>query len=281
MKDVRVMKRLFEQALGPGWNIESAGGLTGDAYIAEKDGKRLFLKRNSSPFLAVLSAERLVPKLVWTKRIDNGDVITAQKWLDGRKLEPEEMKQEQVAELLSKIHESSELLHMLMRLGIQPVPTNEQYDMLYMDVSESVFMQKHEEVLLGLRWLETLIHSTEDQAQVVCHCDLNHNNLMITEAGAVYLVDWDNATIADPVIDFGTVLMRYIPRKDWTKWLDNYGVVKDEQLLKRMYWYLIAETLHYIQWHYNRNEARHVQERLDDLIHLNTQVEELLQINNL
>ncbi len=263
------MKRLFEQALGPGWNIQSAGGLTGDAYIAEKEDKKLFLKRNSSPFLAVLSAEGFVPKLVWTKRIENGDVITAQEWLDGRKLEPEEMQRKEVAELLKKIHASSELLHMLMRLGIKAVPTKEQFDMLYMDVSDSPFMSVHQEVQAGLRWLEELLHATENQSQVVCHCDLNHNNLMITEDETVYLVDWDNATIADPIIDFGTVLMRYIPRDDWSRWLDSYGENKDQQLLKRMYWYLIAETLHYIHWHYNRNESRHVQERLEDLIHLN------------
>lgn len=275
------MKRLFEQALGPEWNITSAGGLTGDAYIAEKEDKRLFLKRNSSPFLAVLSAERLVPKLVWTKRMENGDVITAQEWLDGRKLEPEEMQQIGVAELLKKIHESSELLHMLMRLGIQPVPTNDQFDMLCMDVSASAFMQVHEEVKLGLRWLEALLYATENQPQVVCHCDLNHNNLMITEEGTVYLVDWDNATIADPAIDFGTVLMRYIPREDWTRWLAAYGEIKDEQLMKRMYWYLIAETMHYIQWHYDRNETSHVQERLEDLAHLNIEVRKLLQVSEL
>lgn len=38
-----------------------AGGATGDAYYAEHNGQQLFLKRNSSPFLAVLSAEGIVP----------------------------------------------------------------------------------------------------------------------------------------------------------------------------------------------------------------------------
>lgn len=266
------MKKLFEQAVGPGWEIESAGGLTGDAYIAEKDGKRLFLKRNSSPFLAVLSAEGLVPKLVWTKRLKNGDVITAQEWLDGRKLEPEEMQRKEVAHLLKKIHHSSELLHMLMRLGIQPVSPVEQYNMLYMDIDASPFMQQQSEVKEGLQWLDQLMHVTEGQQQVVCHCDLNHNNLMITKKDKVFLVDWDNATIADPIIDFGAVLMRYIPREDWTDWLETYGSVKNQQLIKRMYWYLIAETLHYIHWHEERNEKDHVDVRMNELAFLNQEV---------
>src|SRR5690625_2214475 len=107
------------------WLIRPAGGLTGDAFIAKKGDKRLFLKRNSSPFLAVLSAEGLVPKLIWTKRMENGDVITAQDWLEGNKLRPWEMQDERVAHLLRKIHQSSELLHMLMRLGISPITPDE------------------------------------------------------------------------------------------------------------------------------------------------------------
>lgn len=273
------MKRMFEQALGSEWKVQSAGGLTGDAYIGQHEEKRLFLKRNSSPFLAVLSAEGLVPKLVWTKRMENGDVITAQEYLEGRKLEPEEMRRKEVAQLLKKIHESSELLHMLMRLGIQPLSTIEQYEMLYMDVQESSFMQRLPEVGQGFTWLEELIHATEAQPQVVCHCDLNHNNLMITEEGKVYLVDWDNATIADPIIDFGTVLMRYIPREDWQSWLQIYGVEENEQLMKRMYWYLIAETLHYIQWHHERNETERVKERIADLTYLNKEVAKYFQLD--
>src|SRR5699024_11553321 len=109
------------------WNIVPAGGLTGDAYVAEKNGQRLFLKRNSSPFLAVLSAEGIVPKLVWTKRMENSDVLTAQEWLDGRELKPDEMRQQRVADLLHKIHHSSALLHMLMRLVTKAVTTDDRF----------------------------------------------------------------------------------------------------------------------------------------------------------
>ena len=40
--------------------------------------KRLFLKRNTSPFLAALSIEEITPRLVWTKRMTSGDTLTAQ-----------------------------------------------------------------------------------------------------------------------------------------------------------------------------------------------------------
>ena len=53
--------------------------------------------------------------------MENGDVITAQHWLDGRELKPKDMNSSRVTELLSKIHHSNELLDMLKRLGKTPL----------------------------------------------------------------------------------------------------------------------------------------------------------------
>ena len=67
---------MLEQFYQLGWTLDSAGGASGEAYMAEQDGQKLFLKRNSNPFIAALSAEGIVPKLVWTKRIETGEVVT-------------------------------------------------------------------------------------------------------------------------------------------------------------------------------------------------------------
>ncbi len=52
----------MEQFYQLGWTLDSAGGASGEAYMAEQDGQKLFLKRNSNPFIAALSAEGIVPK---------------------------------------------------------------------------------------------------------------------------------------------------------------------------------------------------------------------------
>lgn len=48
----------FQKILSKEWIITPAGGLTGDAYIATNGDKRLFLKRNSSPFFSSLVCRR-------------------------------------------------------------------------------------------------------------------------------------------------------------------------------------------------------------------------------
>ncbi|MEC5421882.1 phosphotransferase family protein [Virgibacillus sp. C22-A2] len=266
----------LKQVLGKGWEVTPAGGLTGDAYVANKNDERLFLKRNSSPFLAVLSAEGIVPKLIWTKRLENGDVITAQQWLEGRELKPLEMQHHYVAELLRKIHHSSELLHMLMRLGKKPVTSDESYKGMKYRLSNTNLTTKYKDVRTALVYLEHLLPITRKQKYVVCHGDLNHNNILLTKESNLYLIDWDNAMIADPVTDFGMVMKWYIPKEGWNDWLANYGIAKDEHLIERMYWYLLLDALNYLCWHSERNEPEKVMERLGSIQELNEHVEQII-----
>ena len=262
----------LKRVLGNGWEITPAGGLTGDAYIAAKNNERLFLKRNSSPFLAVLSAVGIVPKLIWTRRMENGDVITAQEWLNGRELKPVEMQHHKVAEILAKIHHSSELLHMLMRMGKKPVTTDASFAIMRDRLIGTDLVTAYDDIRLALSYLERLLPITRDQSQVVCHGDLNHNNLLLTNEGSLYLVDWENAVIADPVTDYGMVLQWYVPKENWNDWLDNYGLSKDKRLIERMYWYLLLDALNYLSWHRERNEPEKVMERLQDLNELNEHI---------
>ncbi|KGX89166.1 phosphotransferase [Pontibacillus litoralis JSM 072002] len=255
----------MEQILGEEWIITPAGGSTGEAYYAQLDSKRLFLKRNSSPFLAVLSAEGIVPKLIWTKRMENGDVITAQQWLEGRELSPEEMKHTRVAQLLSKIHHSSELLDLLMRLGKRPLnPENIVQDLKNQEQHAS-FINTQIEIHQALRYLEEQLPFVQNQQKVVCHCDMNHNNWLLTRSDQLYLIDWDNAMVADPAMDLGMILHWYIPKGEWNDWLDTYGIELNDDLLARMYWYIIAQTIAFIQWHKHRKEESQAARWLNDL----------------
>ncbi len=236
------MKDVYD-ILGEEWTIASAGGSTGEAYYAQNQNKRLFLKRNSSPFLAVLSAQGIVPKLVWTKRLENGDVITAQEWLEGKELNPEEMQHPTVANLLSAIHHSTELLDMLTRMGKKPIDPF----LMYNNITKEIAQVSQNVVPLivhqSLSFLTDHLSDLHDVKKMVCHCDLNHNNWLVSDIGQLYLIDWDNAQIGDPALDLGMLLHWYIPESDWDDWLDNYGIVNENNLFIRMHWYMMIEVL--------------------------------------
>lgn len=237
----------LEHLLGQEWEISPAGGATGEAFIAVKDDQKLFLKRNSSPFLAVLSAEGIVPKLMWTRRLENGDVITAQQWLPGRELSQREMNDNRVAEMLQKIHQSAPLLSMLKRLGKSPLRPESILTQITTELTtELAQMSIIEEGILFLRNHLLLIECDE---WVVCHCDVNHNNWLITENDELFLIDWDEAVIADPAIDLGMLLYSYVPRSQWGQWLERYGKTLDACLEMRMKWHTTSQALLSIKWH--------------------------------
>jgi thiamine kinase-like enzyme len=235
------------------WVISSAGGITGDAYLAQSKQKKIFLKRNSSPFLAVLSAEGIVPKLLWTKRLENGDVITAQKWLEGRELKAEEMKSEQVARLLKKIHQSEPLVFMLSRLG-KAVVTPQHF---LTDIIEKAHRFPNlSPIKEAISFLEQTVTKVGTHLKRVCHSDINHNNWLLDEEENLYLVDWDQAIIADPALDLALILYWYVDEKDWEAWLKGYGWPLTPPLRLRMHWYMVAQTLLLLFWHHEHGQEK-------------------------
>lgn len=237
----------MEHFFGQGWEISPAGGATGEAFFAQHEKEKLFLKRNTSPFLAVLSAEGIVPKLVWTKRMESGDVITAQKWLKGRELTPLEMKDERVALLLHKIHHSKPLLVMLKRLGKKPLDPQRMLNKLVENMDEELTGRLY--IRESIEYLSSEQENVHTEKMCVCHCDVNHNNWLLSDTNTLYLIDWDGAMIADPAIDLGPLLYWYIDEECWESWLGKYGIPLTERLKARMKWYVIAQTLYFINWH--------------------------------
>ncbi len=237
----------LEQFYQLGWTLDSAGGASGEAYMAEQDGQKLFLKRNSNPFIAALSAEGIVPKLVWTKRIETGEVVTAQHWKNGRELTSLEMSQRRVAELLKKIHGSKPLLNMLKRMEMEPITPNIMLKKINASLSRDVLT--HHIIRKALTYLEDHIPNLDSRFFTVVHGDVNHNNWLLSDRDELFLVDWEGAMIADPAIDIGMLLYNYVPKQQWSNWFNTYGVKESMDLNKRMKWYTVIQSIGMIQWY--------------------------------
>lgn len=245
------------------WEIVPAGGATGEAFFAQHDNQRLFLKRNSSPFLAVLSAEGIVPKLVWTKRLENGDVITAQQWLEGRELKPAEMNEKRIAKLLQKIHCSEPLLGMLKRMGKTPIEPITILHMLEKELDDET--KELTVIQASLDFMKKYLTYIKYDFPVVCHGDINHNNWLLGKNNQLFLIDWDGAMIGDPAMDLGMMLYSYIPQDQWDNWLGLYGIQQTNHLKVRMKWYFIAQVLAFVQWNKSKNRYVEMEKSIRDL----------------
>ena len=238
---------VVEQFYQLGWTLDSAGGASGEAYMAEQDGQKLFLKRNSNPFIAALSAEGIVPKLVWTKRIETGEVVTAQHWKNGRELSFKEMHQKRVAQLLKKIHNSKTLLNMLKRMEMEPITPTIMLRKINASLSREVLT--NHVVRKALTYLEEHLPILDSRFFTVVHGDVNHNNWLLSDRDELYLVDWEGAMIADPAIDIGMLLYNYVPEQQWSEWLNIYGANDTIELQKRMKWYTVIQSIGMVQWY--------------------------------
>ncbi|WP_461212959.1 phosphotransferase family protein [Lacticaseibacillus sp. GG6-2] len=218
--------------LDPGWSLQPVGGTTGGAFLGVHAHEKFFLKRNASPFLAALSVEEITPKLIWTKRMTTGDVLTAQEWLNGHTLTRAQMNTPMVAKLLARVHNSQLLQRMLLKVGGPGKTPAQLRDQYVAELPEP--LRQHPLVAATakrLKQVPLVAHRT------VCHGDLNHKNWLLSDAAKLYLVDWDQASLGDPAFDLSVVLINYVPREQWSTWLDAYGCALDDDLLKRLLWY--------------------------------------------
>lgn len=225
-----------------GWQLYPLDGETGHAYMGIKDQQKIFVKKNASPFLAALSLERITPKLVWTRRTGDGDVLTAQEWCEGRELEANELNSYCASRLLYQVHTSKSLLKMLKKVG-GVTRTAEHFLRDYRQGLPQDLSQ-HDLLNETLGYLEENLPLIVREDMVVCHGDLYRKNWLLSQDEKLYLVDWDSAMIADPAYDIGMLFSRYIPLSAWKNWLHQYGIsIISPQLAERVKWYTY---LHYL-----------------------------------
>src|SRR5699024_2407562 len=62
-----------------------------------------------------------------------------------------------------------------------------------------------------------------EEKQVVCHGDLNHNNLIKSIDNEIYLIDWDNKRIGDPSAYMVIILKDYISMSKSSHFSLEYG----------------------------------------------------------
>ncbi len=241
-----------------GWTLDPIGGSSKSAYKAEIDGDKFFLKRNTSPFITTLSVEGIVPQLVWTKRIETGEVVTAQHWKNGRELKKTEMNSSRVARLMNKIHSSNKLLNTLEQLGMKPMLPEILLNKIQTSLSPKV--NAHHIVRDSIKYLENKVPKIDAEFCRVCHGDVNHHNWLLSDEDELFLVDWEGAMIADPAIDLGMVLYTYVNFSEWDDWLSKYGRPLDFDLRQRMKWYTLVQGITMVQWYEDRKRFREMNE---------------------
>ncbi len=169
-------------------------------------------------------------------------MLTAQEWCNGRTLKKTEMNSRKVAEILGKIHQSDTLKRMLYRVGGQVISAVDlivDYENdLASDLATHPVLEKAYHYLMS----ELPLGYTEDDIRV-CHADISSENMLLSDEGELFIVDWDTTMLTDYLIDIGQLFARYIEKENWGKWLEENNLTYTENEKKRVYWYAIIHLL--------------------------------------
>lgn len=232
-------------------------GKSNKAYMGTyPSGERVFIKKNTTPILTALAKEQIAPQLLWAKRLGNGDMMSAQEWLNGRTLLKQDMVSKQIVHLLLRLHKSRNLTSQLLQLKYQ---IENPYELLAkierdfpLQLRENTFLQS---IIKELK--QNLPHFSPEDATIV-HGDVRHNNWIITTSGLIYLVDWDSVRLTDPMFDVGHILSHYIPKVAWFDWLQYYGYDNPKAVIDKVYWYGQLSYLSQIQKYFENRDMERV-----------------------
>lgn len=250
------------------WILEPIGGDTGQAYIGYNDtnDERVFLKRNSSPLLTILSMEGFAPKLKWTKRESSGDIMTAQDWVSGNVLSHFEVAQLPVVKLMYRYHHSDNLYNMLVKIDGEVYEPDRFLQDYESDLAKEL---RHHHLLADVNaCLWDTRHLVEGVRKTVCHGDLNRRNFIRAEDNQLYLVDWEMVKIADPILDISQLLVQYVDFKNWDAWFDLYGLRITYDIYQRIEWYSMLNLLNMIKKDFRENRMIAMNHKILKLKHI-------------
>ncbi|UUX34158.1 phosphotransferase family protein [Fundicoccus culcitae] len=241
------------------WDMRPILGATGQAFMGVKEEEKIFFKRNSSPLIAALAADGITPKLKWTQRTYSGDILTAQEWAEGKTLSKQDMSSQRVIDLIRHVHESNNLLLTLKRIDNRVCKPLDFIDLYFNELPPS--LKTH-------TLFNEIIQFLEDQIDddfylvdyVVCHGDLNHHNFLLSNHEQLYLVDWENVRIADPISDITWLLCQYLEPSQWMEWFNNYGIEITKKVFKRVQWYSLMNCLLLVKHYASENRYARMNE---------------------
>lgn len=224
---------------------EASEGLTSKGYIATSDDLGLFIKFDVDARVLHRVAELGIAPTVLAAGSHNGSTYVVQEFLHGT--HPTRawfsLNLPRLADLIQTYH-GDPVLATLLGTG---------NSLEYRDYIDSQF-KGFEAQLAGLpessykAELTPLLAELKHQARsfdpvglVPTHADPNNNNFLLT-GDKIYLLDWDGASLSDPIRDVGPLLWWYVPAEKWPEFFAAFSIEKSEQNERKVYWWAARQS---------------------------------------
>ncbi len=230
-----------------GWHVEKPKeGWSEKSFIATCDDQRVFVKFDISvPVLERLALLGVAPEVL-ARGEYRGHPFIVQKFIRGSYPTRQWFSENLAftAELIQRYHQD-EYLATLMK---ERPPTYHQHILARLTELDRR-IQAATSPRLHSRGTEQSLDAFRAQADrlpaetlVPTHGDPSYKNFLVSSQ-RVYLVDWDDLALSDPIRDIGPLLWWYVPSERWREFFAAYGVSPDQALLDRLFWWVAEESL--------------------------------------
>ncbi len=230
-----------------GWHVEkSKEGWSEKSFIATCDDRRVFVKFDMSvPVLERLAQLGVAPELLATGEY-RGHPFVVQKFIEGSYPTQQWFGENlaDTAELIHRYHRDKRLATLLGK-GSTTYHQHIQVRLTELDrrIQAAAAPGLHSrEIEQSLNAFKAKADRLPAESLVPTHGDPSYKNFIVS-GRRVYLIDWDDLALSDPMRDIGPLLWWYVPSELWREFLGAYGASFDPTLLDRLFWWVAEESL--------------------------------------
>jgi len=252
-----------------GWVIgKPMAGMAKETYVATHGEAKVFIKFDAAPpALQRLAEMEIAPPLLRCGQHGDRPYII-QEYVKGTHPDWRWFVAHlpQLATLMGRYHTDVELARILSPGTYQPYERHIEHtlDRLGRGLAEArTGPLKTREVEESFHQLEREAERLQPVTLVPVHLDPSDKNFLITEH-RIYMLDWDDIKLSDPIRDAGLLLWWYVPTARWHDFFHVYGHPLDEHALARLYWWSAASCLSISFWFDRTGDAAAVGHFLGD-----------------
>jgi len=251
---MRDVEGILEKEFSHGdWIVEKpTAGMAKEAYVATRGEVKVFIKFDAdTPALERLAELRITPPLLRRGRHD-GHPYTIQTYVEG--VHPDWRwftdHLSHLATLMRRYHTDAELARIICPGVHQSYEQHVERTVARLErelTQARTRLSKMGEMEESLRRLRRKAEQLEPIDLVPVHLDPSDKNFLVA-GHRIYLLDWDDIRLSDPLRDAGLLLWWYVPTARWRDFFHAYGCPLDAHMLARLYWWGAASCLGIAFW---------------------------------
>lgn len=266
--DPKIVVTLVENALGDtGWTVSRpVDGWGGTTFVASLEEDRVFVKfKVAIPILQRLAALEVVPPILYAGNVDSLAYVIQEftdapypewDWFAGHLPE---------LALLLRTYQQDDAMHALLSArNLTRFADDLNWAEQCYRILREAFACLQEPNSAYAQFLSQLAEAQTSLA-VPTHGDASRKNLLLAP-DRIYLIDWDEVSLSDPMRDIGPLLWWYVPPARWVEFFQRYAAPLGYAVTERVYWWSARASLEVAHGLLERGYHDRARDFLEDFI---------------